>query len=83
MLNESQQAHIEAIVRRLSDDLFIDSARLDAQHNFELVLCREYVCFRPLHITAQEVDIPAALAGDVVAQQALEKHLQSALAGLL
>jgi hypothetical protein len=83
MLNESQRAHLDAVVRELDDDLFIESARFDTHDNLELVLCREFVCFRPLHITTGEVDIAAALAGNLIAQQTLEKHLRSRLEGLL
>ena len=82
MLNESQQAQLDAVVRELGGDIFVESARFDT-HTLELVLCREFVCFRPLHITEREVDITAALTGDVIAQQALGKHLQSKLEGLL
>jgi len=47
------------------------------------VLCREFICFRPLHISAQDVDIPAALDGEPQAQQALQSYLRTALQGLI
>jgi hypothetical protein len=83
MLSASQQAQLEDIVRRVHADLQIEAATLDAQHTLELVLCRDFVCFRPLRIEAQAVDVPAALAGQEKAQQAMQGYLQSALQGLL
>ena len=83
MLSDSQQAHLEAVVQSMEADLFIESATLDAQQTLELVLCREYVCFRPLQISARDVNVSAALEGDAGAQQALKAHLQTTLQGLL
>lgn len=81
-LSEPQQAILETIVHRVSADLFVESATLDAQKTLELVLCREFVCYRPLHITQDRVDCTAALDGDPVAQQALITYLSSTLEGL-
>ncbi|MEE8304253.1 MAG: hypothetical protein V3S24_17690 [Candidatus Tectomicrobia bacterium] len=83
MLSESQQAYLEAVVQSVEAGLFIESATLDAQQTLELVLCREYVCFRPLQISARDVNVSAALEGDAGAQQALKAHLQTTLQGLL
>ncbi len=83
MLSDSQQAYLEAVVQSVEAGLFIESATLDAQQTLELVLCREYVCFRPLQISARDVNVSAALEGDAGAQQALKAHLQTTLQGLL
>lgn len=83
MLNENQRVHLDAVVHALDDDLYVESARLDTHDNLELVLCREFVCFRPLHISPGEVDVAAALQGNLIAQQTLGKHLQAKLEGLL
>ena len=82
MLSDSQQAYLEAVVQSVEAGLFIESATLDAQQTLELVLCREYVCFRPLQISARDVNVSAALEGDAGAQQALKAHLQTTLQGL-
>jgi hypothetical protein len=83
MLSEAQLAHLEQIVHNISAELHIDEAMLEAQQTLTLVLCNETICFRPLHITAQEVDIAAALAGQPAAQQALQERLRSAFQGLV
>ena len=83
MLNENQRAHLDAVVRALDDDLFVESVTLDSHDNLELVLCREFVCFRPLLISTGEVDVAAALQGNLIAQQTLGKHLRSKLEGWL
>ena len=57
MLREAQLAHLEHIVHSISTELHIEDATLDAQQTLTLVLCNDTTCFRPLHITAQEVDI--------------------------
>ena len=82
MLSTSQRAHLEEIVSQVSAELHIETVTLDTEQTLELVLCNDFVCFRPLCITAQAVDIPAALAGQPEAQQALQEWLQSALQGL-
>ena len=82
MLSEQQQALLETIVHRVSSDLFVESATLDAQKTLELVLCREFVCYRPLQITPSMVDYMAALNGDVAAKQALKTYLSSAFEGM-
>jgi hypothetical protein len=81
MLSPSQQAHLEEIVRQVSAELQIDSVTLDQQQTLELVLCNDFVCFRPLRIAAPAVDVAAALAGQPEAQQALRQWLQTALRG--
>ena len=63
MLSEAQLAHLEHLVHSINVALHIEEATLNAQQTLTLVLCNETICFRPLHITAQEVDIAAALAG--------------------
>ena len=79
MLSEAQSAHLEHLVHSISAELQVEEAILDAQQTLTLVLCNETICFRPLYITAQEVDIAAALAGQPAAQQALQERLLSAL----
>ena len=81
MLSPSQRAHLEEIVHQVSAELQIETVTLDTEQTLELVLCNDFVCFRPLRITTQAVDIPAALAGQPEAQQALQKWLQAALQG--
>jgi hypothetical protein len=83
MLNEAQLACLEHIVHSVSTALHIEDATLDAQQTLTLVLCNETICFRPLHITTQEVDITAALVGQPRAQQALQERLRSALQGMV
>ena len=82
MLSEQQQVRLESIIQRISSDLFVESATLDARQTLELVLCREFVCYRPMQITSAVVDCMAALDGDPDAQQALTTYLTSALEGL-
>ncbi len=83
MLNASQQAQLETLVTDLGGDLYVEEASLDAQHTLEVVLCRDTICFRPLHITPQDVDVMAALDGQAEAQQALQAHLRQVLHGML
>jgi hypothetical protein len=82
MLSPSQRAQLEEIVQQVNPKLQIETVTLDTEQTLDLVLCNDFVCFRPLHITAQAVDIPAALAGQPEAQQALQEWLQAALQGL-
>ena len=82
MLSPSQRAHLEEIVQQVNPELQIETATLDAEQTLELVLCNDFVCFRPLRITTQAVDIPAALAGQPGARQALREWLRAALQGL-
>ena len=82
MLSPSQHAHLEEIVQQVNPELQIETVTLDAGQTLELVLCNDFVCFRPLRITVQAVDIPAALAGQPEAQLALREWLQAALHGL-
>ena len=83
MLSEAQLAHLEHLVHSISTELHIEEATLEAQQTLALVLCNETICFRPLYLTAQEVDIAAALAGQPAAQQALQERLLSALQGMV
>ena len=83
MLSPSQRVHLEEIVHQVNAELQIETVTLDTEQTLELVLCNDFVCFRPLRITTQVVDIPAVLAGQPKAQQALREWLQSALQGLL
>jgi hypothetical protein len=83
MLSEAQLAHLEYIVYSISAELHIEEATLNAQQTLTLVLCNDTICFRPLHITAQEVDIAAVLAGQPGAQCMLQEWLRSALQGML
>ena len=83
MLSEAQLAHLEHIVHSLSTELHIEEAMLNVQQTLTLMLCNDTICFRPLHITAQEVDIAAALAGQPGAQHALQAWLRSALQGMV
>ena len=83
MLNKAQLAHLEHLIHSISPELHIEEATLDAQQTLTLVLCNETICWRPLHITAQEVDIVAALAGQPRAQQVLQERLRSALQSMV
>jgi len=83
MLSETQLAHLEHIVHSISAELSIEEATLEAQQTLTLVLCNETICFRPLHIPAQEVDVAAALDGQPRAQHALQEWLHSALQGMV
>jgi hypothetical protein len=83
VLTESQQTRLDAIVQGVNPNLEVEAARLDAQQSLEVVLCREIICFRPLHIAVQDVDIPAALDGEPQAHQALQSYLRTALQGLI
>jgi hypothetical protein len=83
MLSEAQLVHLEHIVHSISAELHIEEATLEAQQTLTLVLCNDTICFRPLHIPVQEVDIAAALVGQPAAQQALEERLRSALQGVV
>ena len=83
MLSEAQLARLEHLVHSISAELHIEEATLDAQQTLTLVLCNETICFQPMHITAQEVDIAAALAGQAGAQHALQAWLRSALQGMV
>ncbi len=71
MLSPSQHAYLEEIVQQVNPELQIETVTLDTEQTLELVLCNDFVCFRPLRITTQVVDIPAALGGQPEAQQAL------------
>lgn len=83
MLSPSQRAHLEEIVHQVSAELQIETVTLDPEQTLEVVLCNDFVCFRPLRIPTQAVDVPAALAGQPEAQQALQEWLQAALQSLL
>ena len=83
MLSEAQLVQLEEIVHSISPELHIDAAMLEAQQTLTLVLCNDMICFRPLHITAPEVDISAALAGQPAARQALQERLRLVLQGLV
>lgn len=82
MLSPSQREHLEEIVRQVSAALQIEAVTLDTEQTLDLVLCNDFVCFRPLRLPTQAIDISAALAGHPEAQQALREWLQSALEGL-
>jgi hypothetical protein len=79
MLSEAQLVHLEHMVHSISAELHIEEATLNALQTLTLVLCNDTTCFRPLHITADEVDIAAALAGQPAAERALQERLRSAL----
>jgi hypothetical protein len=83
MLSEAQLVHLEHIIHNISTELHIEEVTLNAQQTLTLVLCNDTTCFRPLHITAQEVDIAAALAGQPAAQHTLQARLCSALQGMI
>ena len=83
MLTDAQQAQLESIVQGVSPDLQVEEARLDDQQSLEVVLCREFICFRPLQISTADVDIIAALDGQSKAQDALQAYLRTALQGML
>ena len=68
-----------AIVQGVSADLHVEEAQLDEDQTLEVVLCREFLCFRPIRISAQEVDIQAALDGQSEAQMTLQTLLRDAL----
>ncbi len=83
MLSDSQEIELDALVAQMGSDLHVEEASLDAQQTLEVVLCRDMICFRPLRITVQEVDVAAALAGETEAQQALQAYLRQVLQGML
>lgn len=83
MLNTSQSACLEAIVQAVHPALQVEEAALDPQQTLRLVLCNDFMCFQPLRITTAEVNIPAALAGDAAAQQALQAYVRATLQDLL
>lgn len=83
MLNASQHAQLELLVANLDSSLHVEEASLDAEQTLEVVLCRDTICFRPLQITMQAVDVVAALDGQSEAQQALQTYLQQTLHGTL
>ena len=83
MLTAAQQTQLASIVQGVNPNLEVEEARLDEQQSLEVVLCREFICFRPLHISVQDVDIPAALDGEPQAQQALQSYLRTALQGFI
>ena len=83
MLSEAQLTHLEEVVHRISAELHIEEATLAPEQTLTLVLCNETVCFRPLHLTMQEVDIAAVLAGQPRALRVLQERLRSALQGVI
>jgi hypothetical protein len=83
MLHGAQRTLLEEMVQSVDADLHLETATLDANQTLELVLCREFVCFRPLRIDGKEVNIPAALEGQTEAQEAFKVRLQAALKDLL
>ena len=83
MLDVTQFAYLEAVVQALGADVHLEMACLDADQTLEVVLCKEFTCFWPVRITTDDVDIPAVLAGQSEAQQALQQHLQTSLEGML
>jgi hypothetical protein len=84
MLSAAQLLHLEEIVHSISPELHIDEARFEAPQTLTLVLCNDTICFRPLHITASEFDISAALVEDQsAARRVLQERLRSALQGLV
>ena len=83
MLNGSQRALLEEMVQSVDAELHLEAATLDANQILELVLCREFVCFRPLRIDGKEVNIPAALEGQTEAREAFKVRLQGALKDLM
>jgi hypothetical protein len=83
MLSEAQLTHLEHIVHSINTALHIEEATLDAQQTLTLVLCNDTTCFRPLHITAREVDVAAVLAGQPRAQHTFQEWLRSALQGVV
>ncbi len=78
MLTAAQLASLQEVIRHVSPDVQLEAATMDAQ-GLELVLCRDLMCFQPLRISPQEVDIAAALAGDPIALRALQYHLRTLL----
>ena len=83
MLSEAQAIELDTLVESMGGGLHVEEAGLDADQTLEVVLCRDTICFRPLRITMQEVDVTAALAGETEAQQALQAHLRQVLQGML
>ena len=82
MLTDMQEDQLAAIVQRVSADLQVEDAQLDADQTLEVVLCREFVCFRPIRIASQDVDVQAALDGQPEAQAVLQARLRAALPDL-
>jgi hypothetical protein len=83
MLTASQQTQLDTLVQGMAGDLRVEDASLDAKQTLELILCRDTICFRPLQITMQDVDVTAALDGQAEAQKALQAHLCQALHDML
>jgi len=83
MLTAAQKTQLASIVQGVNPNLEVEEARLDEQQSLEVVLCQEFICFRPLHISVQDVDIPAALDGEPQAQQVLQSYLRTVLQGLI
>jgi hypothetical protein len=83
VLSDMQQRELESLVQGINADLRVEAASFDAQQTLEVVLCRDFVCFRPLQISAGDVDVLAALAGKPKAQQALQMHLSALLKGMI
>jgi len=83
VLSAMQHIELENVVQGVNPDLRVESASLDAQQTLEVVLCRDYICFRPLQISAGDVDILAALGGEPEAQQALQTYLRTVLQGMI
>ncbi len=83
MLSDAQEIELDALVESIGGGLHVEEASLDAQQTLEVVLCRDTICFRPLRITKQDVDVAAALAGEAGAQQALRAHLRQVIQGML
>lgn len=83
MLSEAQLAQLEGVVQGVNPELHIEEATLEAQQTLTLVLCNDALCFRPLQITTQDVDIAAVLAGQPEAQRALQERLRVVLQDVL
>ncbi|MGE3536378.1 MAG: hypothetical protein AB7N91_02950 [Candidatus Tectimicrobiota bacterium] len=83
MLTPAQQQQLDEIVHAVHAALEVEEASLEAPQTLCLVLCNAVMCFQPIRITPAEADVPAALAGQPDACQALQTHLRTVLQGLL
>jgi hypothetical protein len=83
MLSEAQLTRLEEVIQGINAELHLDEATLEAPQTLQLVLCNATICFRPLRMSAADVDITAALAGQPEAQHALQECLRAAVQGLV
>jgi hypothetical protein len=82
MFTEQQLTDLENLLQHLNAALHVEEATLEAGETLRLVLCNDRLCFPPLHIPRQAVDMSAVLAGQATAQQALLHYIRATLPGI-